>query len=106
VLAAELESRLVPDDDRKAEALVRKERHEAEAREVERVAEERRRRAAEAAAKLAPGRFRMAVLLERAGRIDGAVEFYRQIVRDSPNTKEGRSSAERIASLLPLQQSP
>ena len=103
VLAAELESRIVPEEARQAEALVRKRRIENEAREVERQAEARLRQAAEAAAKLAPSRFRMAVMLERAGRIDGAIEFYRQIARDSPKTKEGRSSAERIAALLSLQ---
>jgi RNA polymerase sigma factor (sigma-70 family) len=101
VLAAELESRFVPEESRQAELLVRIRREEAEAREVERKREADRRQLAEQAAKLAPGRFQRAWDLERAGKKTVALEYYRRVVREAPETEEARSAAERINALQP-----
>ena len=106
VLAAELEARIVPDEAHQAEALVRRQRREAEALEVERKAEVRRRQVAEAAAKLAPGRYLRGVKFEKSGRIEGALDLYRQIVRESPDTEEGRASSERIAAIRSRAKTP
>ena len=106
VLAAELEARFVPEAERQAEALVRRQREEIEAQEVERQAEARRQQVAAQAAKLAPTRFRLASNLERAGKIEAALEYYRQIAWDAPKSKEGRSAAARIATLLAPPMSP
>ncbi len=99
VLAAELESRLLSDEAREAEALVRARRDEAEAREVERIAEVRREKIAAEASKIAPARLQMATNLERAGKITGALDFYRLIAREVPDSEEGRKAIERIAAL-------
>ena len=99
VLAAELESRLVPDEAREAEALVRARRDEAEAREVERIAEVRREKIAAGASKIAPARLQMATNLEMAGKITGALDFYRLLASEVPNSEEGRKAIERIAAL-------
>jgi RNA polymerase sigma factor (sigma-70 family) len=102
VLAAELESRRGPDQDRQAETLLRSRRDEAEAREVERQAEVRRQRIAAEAARIAPTRFQMATNLEKAGKVTGALEFYRLIVSEIPDSEEGQKAKERIAALLSL----
>jgi hypothetical protein len=106
ILAAELESRIEPEEARQAEILVRQRRMEDEAREVERQIEARRRQIAAAARKLAPVRLLMASNLEKAGRIAGSLEFYRQLTRDVPDSEEGRSAAERISILQSIKKSP
>ena len=100
MLASELESRIEPDEVREAEAQVREQREEEEAKEAKRLAEARRRNAIAAAAKRAPGQFMMAVNLEKSGKVAGALEFYRLITREAPDTEEGRSAVARIAELL------
>ena len=42
----------------------------------------------------------MAVNLERAGKVKGALKFYHQIVREAPQTTEGRSALMRIETLI------
>ncbi len=106
VLAAELESRIVPVEVRQAEALTRKRREEAEASEVRKQAEARQRRLTAEAAIRATGRFRIAANLDKSGKIPGAIAFYRLVVQDAPDSKEGRSSAERIAALVKYKKSP
>ncbi len=106
VLAAELEARIKPDAVRQAEAQLRQAREEAEAREIRDQAENRRRQLAEVAAKRAPGQLRIAINLEKSGKVAGALEFYRMIARDAPNTKEGRASVGRIAALAPTDGQP
>jgi RNA polymerase sigma factor (sigma-70 family) len=101
VLAADLESRFVPDDVFQAEALTRARLVEDEARHVEQQREARLQKVAADAARFAPSRLRLAADLEKAGKIEGALEFYRLIVREVPNSEEGRSAAERIAALQP-----
>ncbi len=106
MLAAELESRIEPEEVRQAEALVRRRREESEALEVVRQAEAHARQLVAAAAKRAPGQFLMGAELEKAGKIGGALEFYRQITREAADTEAGRSSAARIAALGSRAKSP
>jgi RNA polymerase sigma factor (sigma-70 family) len=101
VLAAELESRFVPDEVFQSEALTRARLDEEEARRAEQQREAQLQRVAADAKRFAPTRLRLAADLEKAGKIAGALEFYRLIAREVPETEEGRSAAERIASLQP-----
>ncbi len=106
MLAAELESRMEPDEVRQAEALVRKQREEADALEAERLAEARRRAVIAAAAKRAPVQFVMATNLERVGKVSSALKFYRQIANEAPDTEEARASIARIAELFKPAKTP
>ncbi|SIO61389.1 RNA polymerase sigma factor, sigma-70 family [Singulisphaera sp. GP187] len=101
MLAAELESRIVPDEVRDAEALVRKEREEAADREERQQSEDRRRRLVAAAAKRAQQKLPIALNLERSGKIPGALKYYREIALEAPDTEEGRSAVARISVLAP-----
>jgi hypothetical protein len=61
--------------------------------------EEERRQREEEAAKLAHTRLKIALTLEKKGKITGALEFYNKVARESPNTDEGRKAAARVAAL-------
>ena len=106
VLAAELEARIEPDAVREAEALIRKQRDEVARREEQARREAARRRLAAEVVKRAQGQFPIALALEKMGRTAGALEFYRAIVRDAPDTEEGRAAAARISALEKQAQSP
>jgi RNA polymerase sigma factor (sigma-70 family) len=106
MLASELEAQIEPDEVRQAEALVRKQKEEADALEVAKQAEARRRELLASAMRRAPGQFLMAVNLEKAGKIAGALEFYRTIVREARDSEEGRASVARIADLLKNPKAP
>jgi CxxC motif-containing protein (DUF1111 family) len=71
--------------------------------EEQRAEASRRERAASAAAAAAllraETRLRAAQSLERLGKIPAALEYYREIVHDVPDSAPGRSAAERIAAL-------
>ncbi|WP_406695878.1 sigma-70 family RNA polymerase sigma factor [Singulisphaera sp. Ch08] len=100
MLASELESRLEPDEVREAEALVRKEREEAEARDVQNQLEARQRQLAAKSAQRARQKYPIARNLEKSGKLPGALKFYREILGEAPDTVEGRSAAARISALL------
>jgi hypothetical protein len=51
---------------------------------------------AEQAARRIAGKLRLARDLERRGHFQGAIEFYRDVVRESPDSADGRAAAERI----------
>ncbi|MDR3634769.1 MAG: sigma-70 family RNA polymerase sigma factor [Isosphaeraceae bacterium] len=106
VLAAELEARLEPDEVRRAEALVRRQREEAALREERDQRDARRRQRAAEAAKRAQTQLPIAVSLEKLGKTAGALEFYREIAREAPDTDEGRSAAARMAAILTGERSP
>ena len=57
------------------------------------------RKNAEAAARRARMKFPVARDLEKMGKIAGAIDFYRTIVRESPESEEGRTAAARIDAL-------
>jgi RNA polymerase sigma factor (sigma-70 family) len=101
ILASELESRVEPDDVREAEAEVRKQRAKVAAREERKHREAERRKLAELTVKRAQNQLPIAVNLEKSGKIAGALEFYRAIARDAPDTVEGRIATIRIDSLEP-----
>ena len=101
VLAAELESRFVPEEARQAEALVRQRREVEEAREQERHQATVRQQLAAEAARRAPTRFQMATNLEKVGNYTSALEYYRLIASEAPDTEEARSALVRIAALQP-----
>jgi hypothetical protein len=98
-LAAELESRFEQEEQGTPERLVRRRWEQAMARGEWQRREEQERRLAVEAAKRARARLQNAESLERRGRITGALEFYTRIVREVPDTDEGRQAAERIAAL-------
>ena len=106
ILAAELESRIVPDEVRASEARVRKQREKAAAREERIQREAERQKLADLALRRAQRQLPIAVNLERTGKIAGALEFYRTIAREVPDTDEGRTAAERIDVLKPQNDSP
>jgi RNA polymerase sigma factor (sigma-70 family) len=121
VLAADLESRLEREEASEPEAVVRHRREEAMARgelewrEAQRVriakeaelnrrrvakeAEAARRHRAEEAAAHARARLPIARALDRMGKTRAALDYYREIVRESPDTDEARKAAARIAVL-------
>ncbi len=99
VLAAEMESRFEREEQRTPESLVRQRREQAAARaEWERRQEQQRRRAEEAAGR-ARIRFPIAEVLEKTGKLKGALAFYDAIAREAPDTEEGRRASARIAVL-------
>lgn len=97
ILASEFESRIEPEETRRAEALVRKQREEAAARDEEIQREAKRRKRAAEAAQRAQVQYVIATNLEKGGKVAGALEFYREIVREAPDTEVGRSAVARIA---------
>jgi hypothetical protein len=42
---------------------------------------------------------KIAMTLEKKGKISGALEFYSKVARESPDTPEGRKAAARVAAL-------
>ncbi len=106
ILASQLESRIKPDEVLKAEALVRKQREEAALLEEQIQNESRRRKQAAEAANRARLQFPIATNLEKVGKVNGALEFYRMIAREAPETEEGRAAVARIARLRVLPTSP
>ena len=69
------------------------------ARDEQRWREAQRRRRAEVAAKRAKVQIPIAESLEKMGKINGALAFYRDIARDASGTEEGRIAATRITQL-------
>ena len=99
VLAAEWEARVVPDEARQAEALVRQQRKRTELREIQRQNEANQRQLAQAAAKRALNNFQMAANLDRSMKPVNAIKFYSEVIREAPDSEEGRLASERIALL-------
>ena len=99
MLAAEFESRIEPDAVREAEALVRRQREEADARDEQEEREARSRQLAVEAATRAHRQFPIARDLEKLGKIPAALEFYREIARNAPDTEVGRLAVVRITAL-------
>ena len=106
MLASELEARLEQEELGEPETVVRRRREESVARDRQQWHETLRRRRAEEAAKRARVRFPAARDLEKMGKIAGALEFYREIARQAPETDEGRLSAARIDALSTRTGSP
>jgi CxxC motif-containing protein (DUF1111 family) len=98
-LAAEMESRFEQEEEGTPESLVRRRWAETVARGDWQRREEERRQREEEAAKLAHTRLKIALTLEKKGKITGALEFYNKVARESPNTDEGRKAAARVAAL-------
>ena len=94
VLAAEMESRLEPHRSLASEAVLRQRKEQNVARDEERWREAQRRRRAEVAAKRAKVQIPIAESLEKMGKINGALTFYRQIAREAYGTEEGRLAAD------------
>jgi hypothetical protein len=63
-------------------------------------AEEQRRREAAKPAHLA-ATLRSGQMLERMGKVTGALDFYRTLVREAPDSAEAQAAAERIRALAP-----
>ena len=99
VLAAEMESRLEPHRSLASEAVLRQRKEQNVARDEEQWREAQRRRRAEVAAKRAKVQIPIAESLEKMGKINGALTFYRQIAREAYGTEEGRLAATRITEL-------
>jgi hypothetical protein len=106
VPAAELEARLENQERNLPEAIVRRRRAEAEARDQARWREAQRRQSAMQAEERARARFPAAWNLERSGKISAALDYYTEIARDAPESEEGRRAAERIAALNPAPKAP
>lgn len=99
ILAADLESRIEQEERNAPETLLRQRRDEILAREERQWQETQDRKRAEAADKRARVLLPVAQNLEKMGKTAGALDFYRQIVRQVPGSEEGRMAAERIAEL-------
>jgi CxxC motif-containing protein (DUF1111 family) len=71
------------------------------AQRFRRQAEERAAQARrdEAEARLSATRLQAARTLERMGKTKGALDFYREVVRERPDSEQGRMAADRIAAL-------
>ena len=98
-LAADLENRIVPPEARQAEAQTRQERKAAEARQIQQRDDTIRRQQAATAALRAVRNYQLGANLDRVGKINGALRYYSETVREAPDTPEGRSAAVRIAVL-------
>ena len=106
LLAADLESRFEPAQVPQVEAVVRAGQLQAEAMEAERRREAALKKLVDDAMRFAPARLRMATNLERAGKLKAALEFYRLVAREFPDSEPGRSAARRIAELESAPKSP
>jgi RNA polymerase sigma factor (sigma-70 family) len=98
-LAAEMESRFEQEEEGTPESLVKRRWAETVARGDWQRREEERRQREEEAAKLAHTRLKIALTLEKKGKITGALEFYNKVARGAPDTDEGRKAAARVAAL-------
>ena len=99
MLAAEMESRFEHEEESTPESLVKRRWAETVARGEWQRRDDQRRQREEEAAKLAHTRLQLARTLEKKGKITGALEFYNKVVRESPDTDEGREAASRVAAL-------
>jgi len=101
LLAAELESRVELEERDAPEAVIRHRRDEALARgRQQRIAAHRRKHVIDAATR-ARARLPLAQALEKMGKTTGALDYYRQIASDSPDSAEGRLASARIAVIAP-----
>ncbi|MGO9469169.1 MAG: di-heme oxidoredictase family protein, partial [Isosphaeraceae bacterium] len=97
--AAELESRIELEERDKPETIVRHRREEALVRgRKQRVAAQRREHVLDAAAR-ARVRLPLAQALEKMGKTAGALDYYRQIASDAPDSEAGRLATARIAEI-------
>ncbi len=104
--AAELETRLQIEAQEAPESVIRHRREEALARgRKQRVAAQRRKQVLDAAAR-AKVRLPIAQALEKMGKTAGALDYYRQIASDAPDSEEGRLASTRIAAIRPQNESP
>jgi CxxC motif-containing protein (DUF1111 family) len=101
VLAAEMESRIVEEEEKAPESVVRQSREKEANRAEQNWRETHRRRMQAEAAKRARIQIPIAQSLEKMGKITGAIAFYEEIVRQAAGTPEGRLAAERVAALSP-----
>jgi RNA polymerase sigma factor (sigma-70 family) len=106
VQAAELETRIQIEGQDAPESVVRHRREETLARgRKQRIATQRRKQVLDAAAR-ARVRLPMAQALEKMGKTTGALDYYRQIASDAPDSEEGRVASARIAAIGPQANSP
>ena len=98
-LAAAMESRFEQEEEGTPESLVRRRWAETVARGDWQRREDQRRQREEEAAKRAHTRLKIALTLEKKGKISGALEFYNKVARESPDSDEGRKAASRVAAL-------
>ena len=110
VLAADLETRAQGEDAYESETAVRRRRDEAVARgerewselqrrHREREAETQRRRVAQEAARHARAQMTFALALDKSGKTSAALNYYRAIARESPDSDDGQRAAARITAL-------
>ncbi len=99
VLAAELESRLDAERFASPEHQARLRREELAAREAQEWRKAKEREKLEATTQRARGRMGVARSLEKMGRTQGALKYYREIARDAAGTDVGREAAERVKTL-------
>jgi hypothetical protein len=106
IQATEFETRLEMEAKGTPEAIVRHRREEALARgRKERVAAQRRKQVFDANAR-ARVRLPLAQALEKMGKTAGALDYYRQIASEAPDSNEGRLASARIAAIEPQKNSP
>jgi RNA polymerase sigma factor (sigma-70 family) len=106
VQAAELETRLQIEAQDAPESVIRHRREEALARgRKQRIAAQRRKQVLDAAAR-ARVRLPLAQALEKMGKTAGALDYYRQIASDAPDSDEGRLASARIAAIGSKSDSP
>jgi CxxC motif-containing protein (DUF1111 family) len=104
--AAELESRIELAERDTPEAVVRHRREETLARgRKQRISAQRRKQVLDAATR-ARVRLPLAQALEKMGKTAGALDYYRQIASDAPDSEEGRLATARIAAISPPTNSP
>ncbi len=107
VLASEMESLIDnPEDPATPENIVRNGRERALARDEQRWREDQRRARAQQAAKRAKVQLPLAQALEKMDKITGALNYYREIAREAPDTVEGRLAISRITALTARTGSP
>jgi RNA polymerase sigma factor (sigma-70 family) len=110
VLAAELETRVRGEEQHEPEIAVRRRRDEAAARgerewrdeqrrHRQRDAEVNRRRLAQEAALHARTQMTFARALDKSGKTTAALNYYRAVARETPDSEDGRRAAARIAAL-------
>ena len=97
MLAADLESRIAKQ--REPEERMRRQREEAVARDEQKWQEAKRREREQEALKRIKAKLPIARSLEKQGRTSGAINFYREIAREAPDTDEGRQATQRINAL-------
>jgi len=103
---AELEARIELEEQDAPEAHVRHRREQALARgRKQRLQTQRRSQALDAATR-ARVRLPLAQALEKAGKTAGALDYYRQIASDAPDSEAGRRAAARIAAISTQTGSP